>query len=63
MVQVDSKFSNEGGQQGDLKYNKMYSQMQDIWDSRAKMGAGIFVLVTMFRLAVCPFSKTEAAGS
>jgi hypothetical protein len=27
------------------------------------MGAGIFVLVTMFRFALCPFSKAEVAGS
>jgi len=63
MVQVDSKFSNDGGQQGDMKYTKMYSQVQDIWDSKGKMGAGIFVLVTMFWLALHPFSNTEAAGS
>jgi len=31
-----------------MKYNKMYSQVQDISDSKGKMGAGIFVLVTMF---------------
>jgi len=48
MVHVDSKFSNDGGQQGDTKYNKMYFQVQDIWDSKGKMGAGIFVFVTMF---------------
>jgi len=63
MVQVDSKFSNDGGQHGDMKYNKMYSQVQDIWDSKGKMGAGIFVFVTMFWLPLRPFSKTEAAGS
>jgi hypothetical protein len=63
MVQVDSKFSNDGGQQGDMNYNKMYLQVQDIWDSKGKMGAGIFVLVTMFRFALCPFSKAEVAGS
>lgn len=63
MVQVDSKFSNDGGQQGDMNYNKMYSQVQDIWYSKGKMGAGIFVSVIMFRLALRPFSKTEAAGS
>jgi len=27
MVQVDSKISNDGGQQDDMKYNKMYSQV------------------------------------
>jgi hypothetical protein len=48
MVQVDLKFSNDGDQQGDMRYNKMYSQVQDIWDSKGKMGAGIFVFVTMF---------------
>jgi hypothetical protein len=30
MVQVDSKFGNDGGQQGEMKYNKIYSQVQDI---------------------------------
>ena len=46
-----------------MKYNKMYSQVQDTWDSKGKMGAGNFVLVTMFRLALHLFSKTEVAGS
>jgi hypothetical protein len=41
----------------------MYSQVQDIWDSKGKMGAGIFVFVTMFWLPLHPFSKTEAARS
>jgi hypothetical protein len=46
-----------------MKYNKMYSQVHYIWDSKGKMGAEIFVLVTMFQLALRPFSKREAAGS
>jgi hypothetical protein len=45
-----------------MKYNKIYSQVQDIWDSKDKMGAGIFVFVIMFWLPLHPFSKTEAVG-
>jgi hypothetical protein len=46
-----------------MKYNKMSFQVQDIWDGKDKIGAEIFVFVTMFKLALCPFFKKEVAGS